>query len=372
MQMDIRRLLSLLVAAFAALQLSAQTDPPEDDDDDFDFSEFEPAAPPAKSYANNKVLGQSPTTLIGVYYDYHVPHDLTAGNLSSVPNAEIADDVRINPAQAVIATANIPLISRTEGLLNLNVFFQRQLYNIEGSNGHPLSRSLNENGLTRSSVQLTYFKPLDDTRFFLFQGGLEMNGDYGFDFQPASTLRVPAAVLYGWKKNDRLMYAFGLSRTYLGGPLNYVPVMYYFHTFRNQKWGIEAVAPARGALRYRFNSLTLLSFGWNTLGATYRLNDFGAFASDFVNEDLENRPVGLIARDVELRRSEVRVGFTFQRQLKGFFWLSVEAGYRVNYAFNVDKDGDFLRFWGDDTPFFFENDLRNTPYFTIGINYVSP
>lgn len=365
------RSIFLSLALLGTFQLSAQVDPPEDDDD-FDFSDFEPASPPAKSYANNKVLGQSPTTLVGIFYDFHAPHDLTSGNLVAAPETAIADDVRINPAQAVMATANIPLISKSTGLLNLNVFFQRQLYNIEGSNGHPLSRSLNENGLTRSSIQLTYFKPLDEKRFFLFQGGLEMNGDYGLEFQPASTLRVPAAVLYGWKKNDRLIYAFGLSRTYLGGSLNYVPIVYYFHTFRNQNWGIEAVAPARGALRYRFNSLTLLSFGWNTLGATYRLNNFGEFASDFVNENPGNRPTELLAREAELRRSEVRVGFTFQRQITGFFWLNVEAGYRVNYSFGLDEDGDFLRFFGNDLPYFIENDLRNTPYFTLGISYMSP
>lgn len=368
------KLRSLLVLALSLcmFNLYAQVDPPDDDDDDFDFSEFEPASPPSMNFATNKVLAQSPTTLIGVFYDYHAPHDLTAGNVLGVPGSDVADDVRLNPAQALIATANIPLMSRTKGLLNLNVLFQRQWYNVEGSNGHPLSRSLSENGLTRFSSLFTYFKPLDDKRFFLFQGGFELNGDYSFsNFQPAGTLRVPAAVLYGWKKSDRLMYAFGLSRTYLGGPLNYVPIVYYFHTFRDQRWGIEAVAPARAALRYRFNSLTLLSFGWNTLGATYRLNDWETFANEFGNENAGN-VTGLNARDVELRRSEVRVGFTFQRQITGFFWLQAEAGYRVNYSFDLDQDGDFLRFWGDDRPFFIENDLRNTPYFTIGISYMSP
>jgi len=371
-----KRRIVCLLGILLSTALHAQVDPPEEDDfddDDFDFSEFEPAAPPSMSFATNKVLAQSPTTLIGVFYDYHLPHNLTSGNLVANPDANISDEVRLNPAQAVMATGNFPLISRTKGLLNLNVLFQRQLYNVEGSNGHPLSRSLQENGLTRLSTLATYFKPLDDKRFFLFQAGVEMNGDYGFgNMQTAGTLRVPAAVLYGWKPSDRLMYAFGLSRTYLGGSLNYVPIVYYFHTFKDQRWGIEAVMPARAALRYRFNSLTLLSFGYNVMGATYRLNDFAEFATDAVNSDFGNTPNSLIARDVELRRSEIRLGFNFQRQISGFFWLSAEAGYRINYSFELDKDGDFLRFFGDDRPFFIENDLQNTPYFTIGISYMSP
>ncbi len=369
------RYLNVLMWVLFTFHAFAQVDPPaSEEDEDFDFSEFEPASPPAISFATNKVLAQSPTTLIGLFYDYHLAHDLTAGNVTGVDGSNISDDVRINPAQALIATANIPLMSRNKGLINMNVLIQRQWYQIENSNGHPLSQTLNQNGLTRSSFLFTYFKPLDDKRFFLFQGGFELNGDYGFEFQSPGTLRVPAAVLYGWKPSDRLMYAFGLSRTYLGGPLNYVPIIYYFQTFRNQKWGIEAVAPARASLRYRFNSLSLLSFGWNTMGATYRLNSFGDFAQEFAanaGEGLNTN--GLTAADaVELRRSEVRVGFTFQRQLTGFFWLQVEGGYRVNYSFDVDQGGDFLRFWGDDKPFFIENDLRNTPYFTIGISYMSP
>jgi hypothetical protein len=363
-----------LILVSLPLSLSAQVDPPNtDDDDDFDYSQFEPAAPPSMNFATNKVLAQSPTTLVGLFYDYHLPHDLTAGNITGDPASGIADDVRINPAQALMATANIPIMSRTKGLINLNVLFQRQWYNVEGSNGHPLSRSLSENGLTRFSSLFTYFKPLDDKRFFLFQGGVELNGDYSFpNFQPAGTLRVPAAVLYGWKKSDHLMYAFGLSRTYLGGSLNYVPIIYYFHTFKDQRWGIEAVAPARASLRYRFNSLTLLSFGWNTMGATYRLNDFETFSQEFGQDNPGDLSQLLEARDVELRRSEVRVGFTFQRQLTGFFWLNMEAGYRVNYSFELDEGGDFLRFWGSDEPYFIENDLRNTPYFTVGISYMSP
>ncbi len=353
------------MALICAMPLLAQVDPPEDDDDDFDFSEFELAAPPSKSFCTNKVLGQTPTTLIGVSYDVQLRHDLTANSPVGVMPS-VGEEVTINPARAFNIIGNFPLISKNNLLINMNLIYQRQDYSMEGELQHPLNRSLAENGLNRTATLFTVFKPLDDKRFILGQAGLELNGDYDFGLQSLSTLRVPAALLYGFKPNDRLMYAFGLSRTYLGGPLNYVPVVYYYHTFKDQRWGIEALAPARAYLRYRFSSLSLLSIGYNVVGATYRLNDFG----DFARELDEDNP--LIARDVELRRSEIRAGINFQKRLFGFFWLVAEAGYRINYTFELDRDGDFLRFWGDDTPYFIENDLRDTPYISIGISYMSP
>lgn len=364
--------LFLILGSFSVV---AQVDTPDDDDDDFDFSEFELAAPAAKSFCTNKVLGQTPTTLIGVNYDYQLPHDLTimpgAGDFTN-------SDLSISPAEAVNVQGNFPLISRNNILVNMNIIYQHQGYNLKGSGAHPFAQTLDRYGLNRSALMFTVFKPLNEKNFILAQVGAELNGDYAFsDFESAaSTIRVPAAVLYGWKPHDRLMYAFGLARTYLGGSLNYVPVIYYYHTFRNQKWGIEALLPSRGSIRYRFNSLTLLSMGFSAVGATYRLNSFEGFAADFAPPAQGQLPVfGAAlqnARDVELRRSELRLGFSFQRAIVGFFWLNIDAGYRINWSYDIDEGGDFLRFFGDDRPYFIENDLRNTPYFSIGISYTSP
>jgi hypothetical protein len=336
-------------------------------EEDFDFSDFELAAPPVKTFCNNKVLGQSPTALVGVYYDFMPEHTLIAGSPSDDLNLE--DEGTIRNAQRLALSTNIPIISRNNILLNFNLIYERQFYEMENSNGHPLLETLDENGLTRIAPLFTLFKPISERNFFLVQAGFEINGDYSFGtIQTENAWRFPAAVLYGWKPNDRLMYAFGISRTYLGGALNYVPIIYYYHTFRNEKWGIEAVLPARAWLRYRFNSTSLLSLGYNVIGATYALNEWDTYAPAF-GEDA-NSPIN--ANAVELRRSEIRAGLRYERQLFGFFWLSAEAGYRINYSFELDEGGDFLRFWGDDEPYFIENELENTPYFTVGITYTSP
>ena len=338
-------------------------------EEDFDFSDFELATEPAKAFCNNKVLGQSPTTLIGAFYDFIPEHSLTGG--TPLDNEEMgfsAQEAAIQN-QGFALTTNLPIISKSNILINFNLIYQRQLYSIEGSNEHPLLHTLNENGLTRMGSLFTVFKPLNDKKFLLGQFGFEINGDYSLNAIPTdNALRLPGALLYGWKPNDRLMYAFGISRTYLGGALNYVPNIYYYHTFKNQKWGVEAIVPSRAALRYRFNSKSLLKAGFSVMGATYALNNWSENAESYSPEVNQL----FAAEAVELRRSEIRAGFTYQRQLFGFFWLSAEAGYRVNYSFELDQDGDFLRSFGNDEPFFIENDLEDQMYFTLGITYTSP
>jgi hypothetical protein len=360
-------LISLSFALFS-LHLCAQEDSTFVEDE-FDFSDFELAAEPSKSFCNNKVLGQSPTTLIGGFYDFMPEHSLTAGSPVANEDFDVSDNSTIESNQRIALTTNLPVISRNNILVNFNLVFQRQFYDISGSEGHPFLETLNENGLTRMGALFTVFKPIDDRRFILGQAGFEINGDYSLNsIETNEAFRFPAALLYGWKPNDRLMYAFGLSRTYLGGALNYVPIVYYYHTFKNQKWGIESVLPSRGYLRYRFDSQSLIRAGFTVIGATYALNNWSENAMDYapeVNELFE-------ARAVELRRSEIRTGINYQRQLFGFFWLSAEAGYRINYSFELDENGDFLRFFGNDEPYFIENDLENQMYFTVGITYTSP
>ena len=361
-----------------ALSVNAQ---PEDttaaEVDEFDFSEFELAAPPSKSFCNNKVLGQSPTTLIGVTYTFQGPHDFTAGNPADNPltgdgSNDLSETNNIQNTHEFALAGNFPIVSRNNILINLNVIYSEQHYNFTGeSSNHPFTQSLQANPLRSATTLGTVFKPLNDKRFLLGQFGVALNGDYSFsDFdQSFNTLRYSAALLYGFKPNDRLMYAFGLARTYLGGALNYVPVVYYYHTFKNEKWGTEFLLPSRAYLRYRFNSTSLAGFGFNVLGNTYRLNNFAEYPGASVpGNDLAYSQ----AQDIELRRSEIRLGARYMRSIKGFFWLIAEAGYRMNWSYDVDRDGDFVRFFGSDDPYYIENELGNPFYFTIGISYVSP
>ena len=332
--------------------------------DDFDFSDFELAAEPAQVFCNNKVLGQSPTSLVGVFYNHQLGHDLPI----ELEDGSELGRASINAAQQISLVSNIPLISRNNILINMGVTYQEQRYTMDIANSHPLLEHLNDNVLRRTNLTFTLFKPLSEKNFILAQLGAEINGDYALDMDFSKT-RLPLALLYGWKPSDRLMYAFGASRTYLGGALNYVPIIYYYHTFKNQKWGIEALLPARALLRYRFNSLSFMSLGFQVNGASFALNNFQDFTSNYTGTDAQDL---INAQDIELRRSEIRAGLAYSRQLSGFFWISAEAGYRINYSYDVDQNGDFLRFFGSDDPYLINTGLENPLYFTIGLSYVSP
>ncbi|MCR9154018.1 MAG: DUF6268 family outer membrane beta-barrel protein [Bacteroidetes bacterium] len=360
-----RKIIGLTFLLFGLqISLFAQEDS-TNTEEEFDFSEYELAAPAAKAFCNNKVLGQSPTSLFGLFYNHQLAHELVAGEPMNRP-IHPEEAVQIDAAHQVSFVSNFPIVSRNNILVNLGVNYQRQSYQMSDVNSHPFAMEMDEFAFNRANLTLTVFKPLNERNFILTQLQSELNGNYTADNVDISNLRFPLAVLYGWKPSDRLMYAFGLSRTYLGGALNYVPIIYYYHTFKNQKWGIEALLPARAMLRYRFNSLSYMGLGFNVNGATYSMNQ-----AEQPNI-MPAVPNYYDAQDLELRRSEIRAGLSYSRQLNGFFWMSVEAGYRINYSFNVDEGGDFTRFFGSEEPYFMENQLANTAYFTVGLSYVSP
>jgi hypothetical protein len=78
---------------------------------------------------------------------------------------------------------------------------------------------------------------------------------------------------------------------------------------------------------------------------------------------------------LEIRKSEIRVRLVYERSLKGFIWISIQGGYRINYSYNVDvlpNGKDFYRGFFGDQPFVMQNKLTNPFYFNVSINLVSP
>lgn len=110
----------------------------------------------------------------------------------------------------------------------------------------------------------------------------------------------------------------------------------------------------------------MLFAGFELEGNSYRVGNRNTVFAD---------PTNSVVEELEIRRSELRFRMVYERQLIGFFWLSAQAGYRVNYSYNLDNvpDGtDFFRGFFGDQPFAMENTLTNPLYFNISINLVSP
>ena len=145
----------------------------------------------------------------------------------------------------------------------------------------------------------------------------EQNGNY----ELGATTNAPnigntkysGTAIWGKRPHDRLQWGVGLSRTYRAGELNYIPVFMYNYTSENRKWGTEILFPARAAYRRKINARNVLLAGYELEGASYRLYN-----------------TKFNAQNLELRRSEVRFRLDYQRQIKGFLWLGVQAGVMLN------------------------------------------
>jgi hypothetical protein len=191
------------------------------------------------------------------------------------------------------------------------------------------------------------FKPLNEKHFIIAQ----LNGDASYighedDWRftkPGITLYGSA--IYGWKKGDYKMWGLGVSRTYrLGRPL-FVPILLYNQTF-NERWGVELLLPARAHLRYNFSTNSMLLAGYELEGQQYDISQNSNF----------------------LQRGEIKPRILFEKKLYKFFWLSAQAGYRINGRFTLVSEYN-----GGEKAELLRNDWgTGTPYMNFGIYFVSP
>jgi len=342
-----------------------QTEPSFEEEEEEDYDSYETSSG-TKTYCTQKVNGLSPTKLISIGYDAVGPFNINStgtglltGLLEQNSRPEIADGespVALN--HGVRINANIPIVSRYDFILNFGFNYWESRYEMakdfDGMNAHPLHESLYRNELRTAGINFTVFKPLNEKNFIVAQIQGDMNGNYNFTrLQPDfAKVKISGAAIYGWKPNDNLNYGFGITRTYRGGEVLHIPVVMYNHTF-NKKWGVEALVPARANLRRTIDPRTLMFFGYELEGNSYHMQNVGGSMSG--NNDLE------------LRRSEIRLRLAYEKSVYNFIWVSVQAGLRLNYKFNVSENDDVKS--GE---FLFENKIGNPLYFGFSINLVSP
>lgn len=351
----------LLLCFIVPLTVLAQDDPPMEEEEEDSFVDYSNLVQTTenKAFASNKIIGQTPTKLFSLGYDFQTAHTLESAPL--VPNGASGEN-EINSAQGTRIALNYPVFSKNYFLLNLGFNYAETNYSFSDHTtmaSTPLPQALENNGLRTLGFTATAFKPLNIKRFLILQFGANLNGDYSFsNMQSLKYTRYSGAAIYGVKPNDRKMWGLGVSRTYLGGSLNYLPVYYMMYTAPSKNWGLEMLLPARFQYRRNINSKNILLAGWEIEGNSYRINN---------DNDIYNLPFN----DMELRRSELRLRVTWEHAITSQIWFSAQAGYRYNWSFDLDR-GDFFRPFGDDTPFLAENDLGNPAYFNFSINWVSP
>jgi hypothetical protein len=220
-----------------------------------------------------------------------------------------------------------------------------------------LAGILDENGLNNLNLTNTFFVPISEENFFIFQGLLDMSGNYGYSLQPFNTIRWSLAAIYAKRVNERKRWGLGLARTYRVGNLNYVPVVMYDVTSADRKWGTEILFPARAHGRYNFSKDALLLFGYELEGQSYRIDQFSVGNNSY-----------------EIRRGELRPRIELQKQISGPFWVHIQAGYRIDWTFNADElsgSREFFRGFFGTQDFGMINSLDNSAYFNVGISFVT-
>jgi hypothetical protein len=356
--------------AFASVAQAQVTGQEEEDDTDYGAVELVDGGK-TKTYANSRIVGTAPQRFVSVGWDVQGPYDMTFSPIGSYPEGTefAANQLATGRAQytgGFRLNANIPVISRNNLVWQMGATYWDTRYNITDiagdstmASGKDVLNALNQNGLRTGGINTTIYKPLGEYSFVLVQASVDMSGDYGLGLQ--NEVRTSVAALWGKRPNDRKQWAVGLSRTYRVGAMNYSPIFLYNWTAPNRKWGIEALLPARGAVRYNIDRKSLIMAGFELEGQSYRLNGLSMLRSD--------------PGSLEIRRGELRPRLEYMRQLTGYFWLGVQAGYRLNYSFDADVlpgSKEFFRGFTGTQPFAMLNSLGSAPYAQITINFVSP
>lgn len=302
----------------------------------FDPSQYEDGAT-VKKFCTQKVLNQTPTKLYSISYEHNFGFS-SNNNFDKAHTLSSMGGLRLN--------TSILAYSKNSFILSLGLNSWTSTIQTKFNSTVSVMNQIYGNSMNTESFNATAFKPLNEKHFIIAQANVDMstidnNNNWAFT---KSGLTFYGSVMYGWKKGDYRMLAIGLSRTYrLGRPL-IVPIVLYNKTF-NEQWGVECLFPARAAVRYNFSTNTLLLAGY----------------------ELEGQQLDLVNNNLFLQRGEIKPRITFEKKLKGFFWLSAQAGYRINGRFNlVDK------YDGQEKDEILVNNFGNAPYFNVGINFVSP
>lgn len=354
---------------------NAQTDTattPQKNTEEEDFSMYDEvgfADQSAKRYCSPKIEGLSPAKLISLGFDFQGPYKMTLDTFNNNINQGSPENGINTVTSGMRFACNIPVVSKTSLVWQMGANYWESGYNINSSESitkpvvyaeNPMLQSL-KNGLRTLGLNTTVFKPINDKNFLLFQGSADLSGDYDWNLMPTKYLKYSAALIYGKRPSERKQWGVGLSRTYRAGELNYIPIIFFNYTDAANKWGSEVLFPARAHVRRTINSRNMIFAGYELEGQSYRL---------YRMESIRNQ-------DLEIRRAEIRLRLVYEFSLKDFLWLSVQAGYRINYRYDVDRlnnGEEIFRAFGllSKEPYVMKNTLTNPFYFNISLNLVSP
>ncbi len=331
----------LLMLAFTVLPLTILAQDTTVKTSSFSFEDIDNT--PVKVFCTQKVLNQSPTKFISVGYEYQF-----SSNLKAISPA--ANDVRtINAMQGLRLNFNTPVVSKNKIIVSVGGQYARTSFQGTNQSAYPLYPVLLNDGLHTAGINSTIFKPLNSKNFVIVQASADANWlASGLKDVDTKSITVSGSLIYGWKKSDNEMFGLGVTRTYRLGRLIHIPIILYNKTF-NEKWGVEATFPAKVHLRRNINAKSMLQLGYEIEG-----NQYALYNNSFTTPR------------AYLQRGEFKPRLMYERSLAGFWWLSIQAGARVNGRFNVVDS-----YYGMKENQIITNSLGSALYFNVSLNLVS-
>jgi len=253
------------------------------------------------------------------------PHDI---RISGGDDGSASEMARIRQNERWSFKLRGPLVMKENFNLAMGFRFEFEEFNFENSEAleAPLLQQLEDRPLRSMGVGFYLSKPFRGNRYVIGRLQSDLNGDWNEGLGTWSDyLRVSAAAVYGIKVDYDQSFAIGLSYNYAFGQPTIIPVIAYFHSFRD-KWGIEALLPARARLRFTPNASNNLYVGCELRGSNY--------LTELTDESLP----------LFLESSEIRGVFTYEREIHDWLWMGLNVGYRHYLGFDLsDSDGLVLK-----------------------------
>lgn len=257
------------------------------------------------NYCTPGVEHKSRSKGLGLTYEYNPAFTYQFKDL----NDQALQDIEYE-FQAFRFKFKYPIINKCEFKLLVGYEFLQEEF--KGNPFFGLGNPSQEDKLTFRSnrFSLISLKPLNDRNYISLAYIYATNGDYNqwIDIDRSSIHRLIAT--YGIKKNEHVEYGFGLY--YKNGFRSHyvLPFGFYNRTF-NVKWGIETIILSRVYLRYNHSHSDIF-----LVGGEYQSKDYALV--------FDNLP------DVYTKYPHLDCNFVYQRKIKGWLWLELVAGYRIN------------------------------------------
>ena len=318
--------------------------------------------PDQKTFANPSVLGQGPSKGLIVRYE-RLPQ-FNVGTTAQVVGLRNYDGAATKNARISIK-AYIPAVNHPHLKVIVGLSYEREEFKFSQLNqDNELINNIEDKGLKSTAVQLAVIRPVDEVHWYLARFKAELAGDYtSSELSKKNYLRTSAEAFYGWKRSPHFSWGLGFQYGYTFGRLSFYPAVIYNRTF-SDRWGVEALFPARVLLRYNASPTSLFYTGYGIDGLNFivHLRDPLVRRTETGLPDPAKTPL----QTLELRQIELKYRLRYERELLSFLWMGAETGYRYNYAFDAfDRTNA-------DREKIISSTFAGTPYFSLELFLVPP